>query len=60
MYTSREQPVIIDRHGKRKGIKAVAKELGVTYTHLYLVLAGKRESSRLMAQVESTHPELIK
>lgn len=59
MYTAREHKVTMV-NGKRKGIFAVAEELGVTYNHLYLVLAGKRVSARLSAAIAATHPELVK
>lgn len=59
MYTSSTVTVTLDDRGKRKGIKAVAKQLGVSYTHLYLVLAKKRISVRLLNKVKQSHPELI-
>lgn len=59
MYTAREQAVTIGANGHRKGITAVAEALGVTYSHLHAVLAGKRVSARLMAKIKLTHPELL-
>jgi hypothetical protein len=59
MYRTREQAIIRDGRGFRKGVCAVAKELGVTYTHLYLILAGKRKSERLLTRIKLSHPELL-
>lgn len=59
MYRAREQAVTKDEKGHRVGIVAVAKEFGVTYTHLYLTLKGVRQSARLMSKVRAHHPELL-
>ena len=59
MYRAREQRITKDERGYRKGIVAVAHELGVSYVHLYLTLKGKRASARLMSKVKQTHPELL-
>lgn len=58
MHTAKEQPVTRDEQGRRKGIFAAARDLGVTYTHLYLVLDGKRDSAKLKAAIHAIHPEL--
>lgn len=59
MYRYREQAVELDERGRRVGIVAAAKEFGVTYPHLYLVLSGARPSKRLMLKVRTYHPELL-
>jgi hypothetical protein len=59
MYRAREQAVTRDARGHRKGIVAVAQEFKVSYTHLYLILKGKRDSARIMALVKAHHPELL-
>lgn len=44
---------------KRRGIAQAARDLNVSYVHLYLVLEGKRESKSLMERIKLIHPELL-
>ena len=59
MYTTREQAVTLDYRGIHKGITAKAKKYGVTYTHLYLVLTGKRSSKSLIEKIAKDDPYLL-
>lgn len=63
MYTdpNKHVPVVWDeRTRKRKFMYRAAEDLQVTYTHLYYVLEGKRESEALIQRIRKYHPELLK
>lgn len=51
--------ITVDKRGFRRGICKASEQLGVTYTHLYRVVKGERESASLLSKVAQFYPELL-
>ena len=60
MYSTDLTPVQLDeKTGRRKYFCQAAADLGVSYQHLWAVLAGKRKSDSLLRRISDIHPELL-